>query len=341
MKNTIQISRIVALLFTLLLSQLSYGQAKLNNATIKGAADDGFNLTFVKSTGVAWLDVTISKDHTTPQIKARMADPNDDLYGFRHATDDEVEALMKSYGLPNLGAVTGDEHALSFMEDFGYLGNNTADGPVISPVWAVEGDPDQYKKIIAETENNKSSVGQGGWDPDWKASHFLVFDSPMIPHNDSSFKTSPSSENNMTFDSRTGFSWLDVALTYNYSIQEIVERINDSNDELYGFQYAVYDDVEKMLAEYGIPLNGGEVPGTSKGFSFIKDFDKIRSGNRTTIGPSNGGIFYARADLGQSIQVIAHTTDDENGEVTTATTSGRSSTEKYPHDGHFLYKTNQ
>jgi hypothetical protein len=32
---------------------------KLNNATIKGPTDDGFNLTFVKSTGVAWLDAKL------------------------------------------------------------------------------------------------------------------------------------------------------------------------------------------------------------------------------------------------------------------------------------------
>ena len=146
---------------------------KLHNSSIDVPADDGFNLNFETSTGLTWLDASISKGYSTAEIKKRIADPNDAFYGFRYATQEEIEALLVNYGLPKLGEVAGAASASAFIADFGRTGT-TQLGPSITPVWPHSGELNQYKQVVARTKENISSVGQGGIDPKLKRCHFLV-----------------------------------------------------------------------------------------------------------------------------------------------------------------------
>lgn len=92
-----------------------------NDPSISGATDDGMNFTRIESTGLDWLDLTITFNLSFNSVNNRIADPTDKLFGLRYATTLEVHQVLLSsvYQLPLASVVTGVEPAMAFIENFG------------------------------------------------------------------------------------------------------------------------------------------------------------------------------------------------------------------------------
>lgn len=96
---------------------------KLNDPGISGPTDDGNNLTQDTLTGLTWLDLTITTSLSVNDILPRLADPTDELFGFRYATPDDMNTMLINYGFTNSGnsTVSGTATAAAFIGDFGDL----------------------------------------------------------------------------------------------------------------------------------------------------------------------------------------------------------------------------
>jgi hypothetical protein len=92
-----------------------------NDPSISGATDDGRNFTRVESTGLDWLDLTITFNLSYNTVNQRIADPSDELFGLRYAIGIEVHDFLLSsvYQLPSTGVVAGAEAGMAFIESFG------------------------------------------------------------------------------------------------------------------------------------------------------------------------------------------------------------------------------
>lgn len=92
-----------------------------NDPSISGATDDGMNFTRIESTGLDWLDLTITFNLSVNTVNQRIADPNDALFGLRYATAVELQyfLLQLVYQLKVIDVVEGVEPGMAFLESFG------------------------------------------------------------------------------------------------------------------------------------------------------------------------------------------------------------------------------
>jgi hypothetical protein len=77
--------------------------------------------------------------------------------------------------------------------------------------------------------------------------------------------------NNLTLDTLTGLRWLDLTVTTGTSINQILPRLSNPADELFGYRYATTAEVEEMLSNFGYPSPSGigTVPGTDVAAAFL------------------------------------------------------------------------
>ena len=308
---------------------------KLNDSHIAGRTDDGFNINYVPSTNNFWLDSAATAGLTTSQVKQRIATENDPLQSFRYATQAEIDSLMRAYGLPASGEALGAAAALGFMDDFGKPpGSRTMKGPGVVLVWPVSDSLNQYKQIISETANNKSSVAMGGIDPESQSSHFLVYtNGQTMKNNNSRLKAAVNDRHNLYFDSGTRLNWLDITSTLGLSTNQVKQRLANPNDALYGFRYATQNEIDALLKYYGMPSNG-ETPGDSSALTFMYDYGSV-PGGQTMKGPSTTAAWPVSDNLSQLKQIIAHTPDIKSS----VSQGGYGPDDSSGAIGHFLVKS--
>lgn len=92
-----------------------------NDPSISGATDDGMNFTRIESTGLDWLDLTITFDLSVNTVNQRIADPSDELFGLRYATAEEAQGFLLQlvYQLRAIDVVAGADTGMAFIESFG------------------------------------------------------------------------------------------------------------------------------------------------------------------------------------------------------------------------------
>ena len=92
-----------------------------NDPSISGATDDGMNFTRIESTGLDWLDLTITFNLSVNTVSQRIADPLDELFGLRYATAEELQFFLLKlvYQLNVIDLVAGVEPGMAFIESFG------------------------------------------------------------------------------------------------------------------------------------------------------------------------------------------------------------------------------
>lgn len=92
-----------------------------NDPSISGPTDDGMNFTRIESTGLDWLDLTITFNLSVNAVRQRIADPRDELFGLRYPTPEELQYLLLQlvYQLKVIDVVAGVEPGMAFMESFG------------------------------------------------------------------------------------------------------------------------------------------------------------------------------------------------------------------------------
>ena len=92
-----------------------------NDPSISGATDDGMNFTRIESTGLDWLDLTITFNLSVNTVSQRIADPSDELFGLRYATAEEAQGFLLQlvYQLRAIDVVAGADTGMAFIESFG------------------------------------------------------------------------------------------------------------------------------------------------------------------------------------------------------------------------------
>ena len=133
-----------------------------NDPSIGGATDDGMNFTRIESTGLDWLDLTITFNLSVNTVSERIADPSDELFGLRYATVEEIQFfLLKSvYQLRVIDVVEGAEPGIAFMESFGEGLNSEGVHLVIGYHPASNGLYIQ-QSVVYDCPQNQSITAQG------------------------------------------------------------------------------------------------------------------------------------------------------------------------------------
>lgn len=82
-----------------------------------GGAQDGFNITRDTSSGLDWLDLTLSSGLSYAEVSAEFGDGGK-FEGFRHATTGDIEGLFLGTAGLSLGSFHGVNQSLIELQDF-------------------------------------------------------------------------------------------------------------------------------------------------------------------------------------------------------------------------------
>lgn len=64
----------------------------------------------------------------------------------------------------------------------------------------------------------------------------------------------------VTRDTASGLDWLDLPVTQNYSVNQILSGLNGRNFITEGWRYATIDEVHQLLGHVGLPIISGPLP---------------------------------------------------------------------------------
>ena len=108
--------------------------------------------TFDPSTGLEWLDVTLSVGRSYDDLTGTGTDAGDsefvsggDFFGWRLATEAEVLTLFSNHGFPKIYGATPANLPFSdsFLSLFGITGSSPSADPSANPfVWGISADPE-------------------------------------------------------------------------------------------------------------------------------------------------------------------------------------------------------
>jgi len=133
-----------------------------NDPSISGATDDGMNFTRIESTGLDWLDLTITFNLSINTVSQRIANPLDELFGLRYATAEEVQffLLQLVYQLRVIDVVAGVEPGMAFMESFGE-GLNAGGVHFVIGFHPASNGPYIQQSVVYDCPQNQSVTAQG------------------------------------------------------------------------------------------------------------------------------------------------------------------------------------
>jgi hypothetical protein len=132
---------------------------------------DGFNITRDKSTGLDWLDLTLSTNRSFSDVVAQLGD-GEDYQGFRVATDVEIGGLFLSAGAPSInGSGVSYNAAAELLINAVGTTQVFGAGPAGSGFRNPNVAPTGYRSISAYTDFNPPFANPGifvaaGWDLD-------------------------------------------------------------------------------------------------------------------------------------------------------------------------------
>ena len=141
-------------------------------------------------------------------------------------------------------------------------------------------------------------------------------------------------EDYVTVDSNTNFGWLAWTYTVDNSYEQILERIRDENDVLYGFNYATTNDFSNLVSSFGLTI-GKDYQGTNTNIDVLFDMFGITNYGSTT--NQSFGITKARGNESPVLSLTKRFSN-ENYEVQTSYGNDFGVTSARDTFGHALYK---
>jgi hypothetical protein len=116
------------------------------------------NNTYDPNTGLQWLDVTLTNNHSYNDIVANYLGVGDPYYGYRYATGAEVSTLFTDAGITNPYAGPINGNAPAILNLISLLGA-TVPGPNNPSTFGITGDLDGTNVFVAglQVNNPKSS----------------------------------------------------------------------------------------------------------------------------------------------------------------------------------------
>jgi ribosomal protein L29 len=306
-----------------------------NDPRISGPTGDGRNFTRVPSTGLDWLDLTITLDLSTNEVAARLINASDELLGLRYASSSEINLLLAAYGLPSSGILTGTDLAMAYVGDLG-MGAQSENFFASYGIWPINPELSQKKTVNYECTENITKTGPGGLLPtssSFDQGSFLVRPMPLpgvTTYNDPGISGPTDDGKNFTRIESQGLDWLDPTITLNLSTDEVAIRLNEPSDELFGLRYATTTEINNLLEFYGMLITG-EIPDSDAGMAFTENFGRSEQiGDITRI----TALWPATPEISQS-KLVSYNLKNQ---TTTTIQGGLLPSTKMPTSGSFLVR---
>ena len=250
------------------------------------------NVTRDPEAKLEWLDWSVTAGISYNQMQS-MLEPCGDFYGWRYATEDEIESILAHSGLPTdafpatsirfdfLGQAADEfrQRFVGFDGGFslhlrGITGISSVSGRRVVVEVREQGYSDEEGFNFSATEgtetiseNSSESFG-----------HVLVRD--FVPRSLQRITDPnlPGGVNNITLDTATNLEWLDWSVTVDISYDQMLTMLEPG--EVYsGWRHATLDEVRTLLQSAKLPycefpdIPDGQIVRPDMGASALQFFD--------------------------------------------------------------------